>query len=105
MWGSGELVERFGADFDAAVRRRGVQYFEGGRVSLLDVGPDAVIARVRGSGGRDYPVRLHVRDSDVEDPADLDDGEGTALEVSCGCPHFERGWRCKHLFACLVELD
>ncbi len=75
---------------NSKVRKRGVHYFNAGRVRLTSCGPQAAEATVTGSSV--YEVSLF--------------REGKAiLQAFCSCPFAERGEPCKHVWAALLAVD
>ncbi|MFL6197015.1 MAG: SNF2-related protein, partial [Thermoanaerobaculia bacterium] len=74
---------------DWRVRERGRHYFQTGKVSLLDCGPEIVRADV--SGSEKYQVSLRREDA--------------SLWVFCSCPFFESGEPCKHVWATILAAD
>lgn len=82
-------LKRLASVFATVVRARGAQYFDAGRVSLVERTAEVLAAEVTGSGDR-Y-LALFIR-------------RGSAVHYSCTCPHFEREVRgCKHLWAAALE--
>ena len=74
----------------ARVRKRGVEYFRRGTVTVLSSSPEEAEATV--SGSEPYHVRL-VR-------------EAKKLRGSCSCPYFsDRKEICKHVWATLLAVD
>jgi superfamily II DNA or RNA helicase len=74
----------------ARVRKRGVEYFRRGAVTVLSSGPEEAEATV--SGSEPYHVRL-IR-------------EAKKLRASCSCPYFtDRQEVCKHVWAALLAVD
>src|SRR5262249_10435565 len=82
------LITQLSSDFSRAVRSRGSDYFQEGRVKITDGSDWDVLARVRGS--RIYRVELSIEEND--------------LVVYCDCPHFERE-PCKHLWATILAVE
>jgi intein/homing endonuclease/superfamily II DNA or RNA helicase len=82
------LITEFSSDFSKAVRSRGANYFQEGKVEITKGSDRQVRARVRGS--RSYRVDLEI--------------EGNELVVHCDCPHFERE-PCKHLWATILAVE
>ena len=82
------LITQLSSDFSSAVRSRGADYFQEGRVKITDGSDWEVFARVRGS--RVYRVDLSI--------------EANELVVYCDCPHFERE-PCKHLWATILAVE
>lgn len=83
-------AERCRFDVDAlreiageAVFARGEAYRREGRVALLSLGPERVLAEVAGS--EDYRTALS--------------GHGSTIDGSCSCPAFEDWGFCKHMVA------
>ena len=74
---------------NSKVRKRGVHYFNAGRVRLISCDPKMAQAIVDGSGP--YPVSLFRK--------------GEVLQASCACPFAERGEACKHIWATLLAAD
>ncbi|HEY0466252.1 MAG TPA: hypothetical protein VGC79_18705, partial [Polyangiaceae bacterium] len=82
-------LKRLAAKFSSLSRKRGLEYFEAGRVSLVERTADILAAEVVGSGDR-Y-LALFRR-------------SGSQVRYSCTCPHFEREVTgCKHLWATALE--
>ena len=82
-------LKRLAAGFSSLSRKRGLEYFEAGRVSVIERTADVLAAEVTGSGDR-YLALFIRRDSQVR--------------YSCTCPHFEREVTgCKHLWATALE--
>ncbi|HYQ45301.1 MAG TPA: SNF2-related protein [Polyangiaceae bacterium] len=82
-------LKRLASVFTSLVRSRGLEYFETGRVSVIERSADVLVAEVSGSGER-YLTQFLRRGPDVH--------------FSCTCPHFEREVRgCKHLWATALE--
>jgi superfamily II DNA or RNA helicase len=82
------LITELSSDFSKAVRSRGADYFQEGRVKITSGSGREVHARVRGS--RNYRVDLEI--------------EGNELVVHCDCPAFERE-PCKHLWATILAVE
>src|SRR5215468_3220550 len=82
------LIRQLSSDFSSAVRSRGSDYFQEGRVKITDGSDWEVFARVRGS--RIYRVDLSL--------------EAHGLVVHCDCSSFERG-PCKHLWATILAAE
>jgi superfamily II DNA or RNA helicase len=74
--------------FDTGVRRRGADYFRGGRVRLGSGSAAHVLASVRGSSR--YQIELRREDA--------------TIHASCTCPYFDVGM-CKHIWAVLLAVD
>ncbi len=82
-------LKRLAAGFSSLSRKRGLEYFEAGRVSVIERTADVLAAEVTGSGNR-YLALFRRSDSHVR--------------YSCTCPHFEReATGCKHLWATALE--
>ncbi|MCP4886448.1 MAG: hypothetical protein GY904_07525, partial [Planctomycetaceae bacterium] len=77
--------------FSREIIFRGEEYYNHGAVDVAAVGLNRVAAIVEGSGG-DYHVVTDWSESGV-------------VSVSCSCPHFGRGFLCKHLWATVLEVD
>ncbi|MGH9767464.1 MAG: SNF2-related protein, partial [Blastocatellia bacterium] len=82
------LITELSSDFSSAVRSRGSDYFQEGRVKINQGSDWGVYARVRGS--QTYEVDLSI--------------EGDELVVHCDCPHFETE-PCKHLWATILAAN
>jgi superfamily II DNA or RNA helicase len=82
------LITEFSSDFSSAIRARGSDYFQEGRVKIKTGSEWEVYARVR--GGKEYEVDLSIEDDE--------------LIVHCGCPDFENQ-PCKHLWATILAAD
>ncbi len=81
--------------FDSRSRSLGSAYQAWGRVELVDVERNTVIARVRGTYPDPYQVRVDFRL--------LKQGE---LVVDCSCPRFARnGSLCKHVWGTLRAIE
>ena len=88
------LTPRVAHEFSHVVRTRGDVYANGRRVRIED-GGEIAVARVRGSGGRSYQVRVTA----------LVDGRAPNLAATCECPYFAGGEWCKHVWATLRILE
>ncbi|HEY7182337.1 MAG TPA: LAGLIDADG family homing endonuclease, partial [Blastocatellia bacterium] len=82
------LITELSSDFSKAVRSRGDDYFQEGRVKITTGSDWEVYARVRGS--RNYRVDLAI--------------EGNDLIVHCDCQAFETE-PCKHLWATILAVE
>src|SRR4029079_2718615 len=82
------LITEFSSDFSKAVRSRGADYFQAGKVKITKGSDWEVSARVRGS--RTYSVRLEI--------------EGDELIIHCDCPAFDNE-PCKHLWATILAVE
>src|SRR5215467_3953338 len=82
------LITEFSSDFSSAIRSRGSDYFQEGRVKIKSGSEWELYAKVRGS--RVYEVDLSI--------------EGEELIVHCDCPAFETE-PCKHLWATILAAD
>src|SRR5262245_11270113 len=82
------LITELSSDFTKAVRSRGADYFQEGRVKITNGSAWEVNARVR--GGRTYRVNLEI--------------DGNELAVHCDCPAFERE-PCKHIWATILAVE
>src|SRR5262245_33639587 len=82
------LITQLSSDFSSAVRSRGSDYFQEGRVKIRNGSNWDVFAQVRGS--RLYRVDLSIEDNE--------------LIVSCDCAHFERE-PCKHRWATILAVE
>ena len=74
---------------DSRIRKRGLQYFRGRRVTLTSCSPDRVSAVVTGS--ETYQVTLQR-------------AERTIRSI-CSCPYADRGAPCKHIWAAILAAD
>ncbi len=74
--------------FDARQQERGREYFEQGRVRVLECRPNRVSALVRGS--EEYPVLLQQNRA--------------GWTMSCTCPAFDENDSCKHAWAVLLAV-
>jgi superfamily II DNA or RNA helicase len=74
---------------DWRVRERGRQYFQTGKVQIVDAGPETVEAVV--SGSEEYRVSLRREEANVW--------------VFCTCAFFEGGEPCKHVWATVLAAD
>ncbi|HEX6901608.1 MAG TPA: SNF2-related protein [Thermoanaerobaculia bacterium] len=83
------LASTLASFFNSKVRKRGIHYFRGRRVSLSSCDREQAKATVAGSSL--YQVAL-IR-------------EGTTLRASCSCPFAGRGEPCKHIWAALLAVD
>ncbi len=82
------LARDLASHFDTSVRKRGVDYYRGGRVQIEDGSESRIAAIVRGSDR--YEVHLE-RDHDE-------------IRATCTCPHFDTDM-CKHIWACILAAD
>jgi superfamily II DNA or RNA helicase len=82
------LITKHSSDFSSAVRSRGADYFQEGKVKITDGNDWEVYARVRGS--RTYSVELSI--------------DGNELFVHCDCQAFETE-PCKHLWATILAVE
>ncbi len=82
------LARELSSSFAAAVRRRGVDYYEGDRVQIETGSEMRLAAVVRGT--EDYTVELQ--------------RERDEIRASCTCPHFDQEV-CKHIWACILAAD
>ena len=79
------------ADMPEARVMRGENYFAHGWASLVDQGPDGLVAHVMGERGIAYVV-------------DLASPDGTGAR--CTCPDFQdSGLRCKHVVAAALQAN
>ncbi|MFL6260776.1 MAG: SNF2-related protein [Thermoanaerobaculia bacterium] len=74
---------------DWRVRERGRQYFQTGKVRIVDAGREEFEAVV--SGGEEYRVSLRREEAN--------------LWVFCTCAYFEGGEACKHVWATVLAAD
>jgi superfamily II DNA or RNA helicase len=82
------FITELSSDFSKAVRSRGADYFQAGRVKITKGSDWEVSAKVRGS--RTYSVDLEI--------------EGNELVVHCDCQAFETA-PCKHLWATILAVE
>lgn len=68
---------------------RGEAYHRDGRVVLLSLEPEHILAQVEGS--EDYQVELH--------------GRGKTFGGACACPFFEDSGTCKHMVAVVLSVN
>jgi uncharacterized Zn finger protein len=80
----GRLANATAYEFDEGVCERGTDYYRSGAVRIVEGGPLAVLARVRGS--REYTVKLGLHEG--------------ALLADCDCPYFSVDF-CKHIWSSL----
>src|ERR1041384_511296 len=83
------LKSRFASQFNPKIRDRGLAYFRGGAVKILDHSDFNVLAQVKGT--LDYFVELTLTLN--------------SLEVACTCPYFSDGEDCKHIWAVMLAAD
>lgn len=83
------LKSRFAPQFNPKIRDRGLAYFRGGAVKILDHSDFYVLARVEGTF--DYFVELSL--------------SLNSLDVACTCPYFADGEDCKHIWATMLAAD
>lgn len=73
-------------NFQKVILERGYQYFQEGRCGNLVLGPDTVLAGVRGE--KDYQVSIgHIA--------------GIIVQMRCTCPYAQNSRSCKHMAAVL----
>jgi superfamily II DNA or RNA helicase len=82
------LITELSSDFSRAVRSRGADYFQEGKVKITKGSDWEVYARVRGT--RTYSVDLEIA--------------GNELIVHCDCPAFDTE-PCKHLWATILAVE
>ena len=85
------LTRELASEFESRIRARGETYARNGKVSIHTVRDRDVSAVVAGT--RPYEVRIWSEDGESD------------LNMACECPHFQRGFLCKHLWATLVEME
>ena len=83
------LAKRLAGDFSARIRDRGQSYFSQGRVKILYGTDTELETQVEGSAN--YAVNFEWKEG--------------VLFASCGCPYFEGGEECKHLWAAILAAD
>jgi superfamily II DNA or RNA helicase len=87
--GRARLSKRLSGDFTATIRDRGQSYFSQGRVKILYGTDTELEAQVEGSAN--YAVNFEWKED--------------TLFATCGCPYFEGGESCKHLWAAILAAD
>jgi len=83
------LKSRFASQFNPKIRDRGLAYFRGGAVKILEHFDSYVLAQVKGR--LDYLVELSLTLN--------------SLDVACTCPYFAKGEDCKHIWATMLAAD
>ncbi len=83
------LKSRFAPQFNPKIRDRGLAYFRGGAVKILEHSDFHVLAQVEGT--LHYFVRLTLTLN--------------SLAVACTCPYFDDGEDCKHIWATMLAAD
>ena len=83
------LKGRLSQEFAGKIRDRGFAYFRTGAVELFEPSQSQVDARVK--GGEVYLVRLKLGRA--------------SLSVACTCAYFEKGEKCKHIWATMLAAD
>src|SRR6185503_18879524 len=83
------LKSRFASQFNPKIRDRGLAYFRGGAVKILEHSDFHVRAQVEGTS--DYFVELTLTLN--------------SLDVACTCPYFYDGEDCKHIWATMLAAD
>jgi superfamily II DNA or RNA helicase len=83
------LKSRFAPQFNPKIRDRGLAYFRGGAVTILEHSDSHLLARVKGT--HDYFVELRLT--------------LYSLDVACTCPYFSDGEDCKHIWATMLAAD
>jgi superfamily II DNA or RNA helicase len=83
------LKGRLSQEFAGKIRDRGFAYFRTGAVEFFEQSQYQVDARVK--GGEVYFVRLKLGRA--------------ALNVACTCAYFEKGEKCKHVWATMLAAD
>src|ERR1044071_5042080 len=83
------LKSRFAPQFNPKIRDRGLAYFRGGAVKILEHSDFRVLAQVKGS--LDYFVELFLTSN--------------SLDVACTCAYFAGGEDCKHIWATMLAAD
>ncbi len=83
------LKSRFAPQFNPKIRDRGLAYFRGGAVKILEHFDSYVLAQVEGT--LDYFVELSLGLN--------------SLDVACTCPYFADGEDCKHIWATMLAAD
>ncbi|HKG97021.1 MAG TPA: SWIM zinc finger family protein, partial [Pyrinomonadaceae bacterium] len=83
------LKSRFAPQFNPNIRDRGLAYFRGGAVKILEHSDYHLLAQVEGN--LDYFVQLTLTLN--------------SLDVACTCPYFAGGEDCKHIWATILTAD
>ena len=83
------LKSRFAPQFNPKIRDRGLAYFRGNSVKILEHSDSHVLAKV--SGTYDYFVELRLTLH--------------SLDVACTCKYFLSGDDCKHIWATMLAAD
>src|ERR1700741_191786 len=83
------LKSKFATQFNPKIRDRGLAYFRGGAVTILEHSDSHVLAKVEGM--LDYFVDITLTLN--------------SLEVACTCPYFSDGEDCKHIWATMLAAD
>jgi len=83
------LKSRFAPQFNPKIRDRGLAYFRGGAVKILEYSDLHVLAQVKGT--QNYFVELRLTSH--------------SLNVACTCPYFYDGEDCKHIWATMLAAD
>jgi superfamily II DNA or RNA helicase len=84
------LKGRLAQEFAGKIRDRGFAYFRTSAVEIFEHSQSQIDARVK--GGQVYLVRLKLE-------------RRGSLNVACTCSYFERGEKCKHIWATMLAAD
>ncbi|MBE3571237.1 MAG: SNF2 helicase associated domain-containing protein, partial [Bacillales bacterium] len=76
--------------FSGTIYKRGVSYFNQGRVTSLEFDPVKQLFFAQVTGTEMYDVAVKITDSEIQ---------GT-----CGCPAFDKYFQCKHVCAVLLKI-
>ena len=83
------LKGRLSQEFAGKIRDRGFAYFRTNAVEIFEQSQSQLDARVK--GGKVYLVRLKLGRA--------------SLNVACTCAYFEKGEKCKHIWATMLAAD
>lgn len=84
-----KLADKVTPLFDPQVRTRGNEYFMGNAVTLIDLSPGVATFKVQGSDKYDVEVYY----------------DGKDFNCDCSCPYSESGFKCKHAWAAILDID
>ncbi len=85
------LVPERLAPYSWEIIRRGRNYYQEGRVTLVSLDDESATCRVRGTG-QTYTVTLRAQSE-------------KKLATSCTCPHAAKGYICKHVIAAALKVS
>ena len=83
------LKSRFAPQLNPKIRDRGLAYFRGGAVKILEHSEFYVLAQVKGTSHYFVELSLNLH----------------SLDVTCTCPYFAAGEDCKHIWATMLAAD